>query len=191
MRHLLGAGKLEKCVKDIEGLPMNCRSERSLLALALVAALMLPGDAVAQMPAAFATPGEAMVVTLHAEGAQIYECKAGSDRKLVWTLRDPMATLRLKGKTAGRYYAGPNWEHTDGSAVTAKIVATAPGKTPNDIQWLKLRATAHRGRGTLSGVTTVLQINTQGGVHGGPCDKAGDLHSAPYTADYVFLQMGG
>ncbi len=170
---------------------MNRRSEWSLPALSFVAALILPGNAMAQMPAAIATPEEATVVTLHAEGAQIYECKAGSDRKLVWTLREPIATLRLKDKTVGRYYAGPNWEHTDGSAVAAKVVATAPGKTPNDILWLKLKATAHRGRGTLSSVTTVLQINTQGGVHGGPCDKAGDIHSAPYTADYVFLQQGG
>jgi Protein of unknown function (DUF3455) len=101
----------------------------------------------AQMPAAIATPEEATVVTLPAEGAQIYECKAGSDRKLVWTLREPIATLRLKGKTVGRHYAGPNWEHMDGSAVAAKVVATAPGKTPNDILWLKLRATAPEAGG--------------------------------------------
>jgi hypothetical protein len=75
--------------------------------------------------------------------------------------------------------------------VGAKVVAQAPGKTPNDIPWLKLNATAHRGQGMLSGVTTVLLINTQGGVHSGPCDKAGSLYSAPYSADYVFLQKGG
>ena len=63
---------------------MNHRSERSVLALSLVAAVMLAGNPMAQMPAAIATPEEATVVTLHTEGAQIYECKAGSDRKLVW-----------------------------------------------------------------------------------------------------------
>jgi hypothetical protein len=111
-----------------------------------------------------------------------------NDRKLVWTLREPIATLRLRGKTAGRHYAGPNWEHMDGSAVAAEVVATAPGKTPNDILWLKLRATTHRGRGTLSSVTTVLQINTQGGVHGGPCDtqngasRSGGLRPCDLTA---------
>ena len=162
-----------------------------LIALHLVEGLMLAGNAVAQMPAAIAMPEEAIVVTLHAEGAQIYDCKAGSDRKLVWTLREPVAALLLNGKTIGRHYVGPTWEHTDGSAVTAKVVANAPGKTPNDIPWLKLRATAHRGRGVLSGVTTVQRINTQGGMHTGSCDAAGGLHSAPYTADYVFLQKGG
>ena len=170
---------------------MNCRSQRSLPALSLVAALMLPGDAMAQMPAAIATPDEATVVTLHAEGAQIYECKAGSDGRLLWTFREPIATLLLDGKTVGRHYAGPNWEHIDGSAVAAKVVANAPGKTPNDIPWLKLSATTHRGQGTLSGVTTVQRINTQGGVHAGPCDNAGTFHSAPYAADYVFFQKGG
>jgi hypothetical protein len=153
--------------------------------------LTLAGNAMAQMPAAIAMPEEAIVVTLHAEGAQIYECKAGSDRKLAWILREPIATLLLDGKTVGRHYAGPNWEHMDGSAVTAKVLAHVPGKRPDDISWLKLRATAHRGRGTLSGVTTVQQINTQGGVYTGPCDKTGTFHNAPYAADYVFLQKGG
>jgi hypothetical protein len=52
---------------------MNRRWEWSILALSLVAALMLAGNAMAEMPAAIATAEEAMVVTLHAEGAQIYE----------------------------------------------------------------------------------------------------------------------
>jgi hypothetical protein len=43
----------------------------------------------AQMPAAIATPEETLVITLHAEGGQLYECKAGSDRKLAWTGHDP------------------------------------------------------------------------------------------------------
>ena len=170
---------------------MKPRSQRSCLALSVVAVLTLAGNAMAQMPAAIAAPEEAIVVTLHAEGAQIYECKAGSDRKPAWILREPIATLLLDGKTVGRHYAGPNWEHIDGSAVTAKVLAHVPGKRPDDISWLKLRATAHRGRGTLSGVTTVQQINTPGGVYTGPCDKTGTFHNAPYAADYVFLQKGG
>jgi hypothetical protein len=170
---------------------MNRRSEWPLLALSLVVALMLAGKAMAQMPTAIATPEEATVITFHAEGVQIYECKAAGDGKLVWAFREPSARLLLNGKTVGRHYVGPNWEHMDGSAVAAKVVANAPGKTPNDIPWLKFRVTVRRGQGTLSGVTTVLQIHTQGGVHSGPCDKAHTLHSAPYAADYVFLQKGG
>jgi hypothetical protein len=160
----------------------------SLFSLAIIAASGLASAAAAQVPPALSAPGESAVITLHAEGAQVYECRAGNDGKLAWAFREPIATLLLDGKTVGRHYAGPNWEHVDGSAVVAKAVANAPGKTASDIPWLKLEVTAHRGSGALSGVTTVQRINTQGGVHTGACDRAGAFHSAPYAADYVFLK---
>jgi hypothetical protein len=94
------------------------------------------------------------------------------------------------GKTVGRHYAGPNWEHVDGSVVLGRTSSNAPGATPNDIPWLKLDVISRRGSGTLSGVTTVQRINTAGGILEGPCDKAGATHSAPYSADYVFLRKG-
>ena len=163
---------------------------RRSLALSVLAAAAGTGAASAQVPAAIAAPGETAVVALHAEGAQVYECKAGSDGKLAWAFREPIATLVLDGKTVGRHYAGPSWEHMDGSAVVGKAAGNAPGKTASDIPWLKLEVTAHRGNGTLSGVSTVQRINTAGGVHSGACDKAGAFHSAPYAADYVFLRKG-
>ncbi len=159
-------------------------------ALCVVAAALAAGSASAEVPAAIAAPGETEVATFHAEGAQVYECKAGTDGKLASAFREPIATLLLEGKTVGRHYAGPNWEHIDGSVVTAKAAGNAPGKTAGDIPWLKLEVTAHRGSGTLSGVTTVQRINTQGGVHAGACDKAGTFYSAPYSAEYVFLKKG-
>jgi len=140
------------------------------------------------LPAAIAAPGEAVVLTVHAQGAQVYECKAGADGKLSFAFREPIATLIVDGKTVGRHYAGPNWEHSDGSAVTAKAAGNAPGATSDDIPWLKLEATANRGSGALSNVTTVQRINTKGGKLEGPCEKAGTFKSAPYAADYVFLR---
>ena len=140
------------------------------------------------VPAAIAAPGETIVLTVHAEGAQVYECKAGADGKLAFAFREPIATLIVDGKTVGRHYAGPNWEHSDGSAVTAKAAGNAPGATSDDIPWLKLEVTANRGSGTLSNVTTVQRINTKGGKLEGPCEKAGTFKSAPYAADYVFLR---
>jgi hypothetical protein len=166
------------------------------LALALAVPVLLGAQvlfgprASAQVPPAIAAAGETAVATFHAEGAQVYECKAGADGKLAWAFREPVATLLLDGKTIGRHYAGPNWEHTDGSAVVGKAVGNAPGKTASDIPWLKLEVTAQRGKGALSGITTVQRINTVGGVHTGACDKAGAFHSAPYAADYVFLKKG-
>src|SRR3954468_22124909 len=128
-----------------------------LIALSLVA---LPGVAYAQVPAAIAAPGESIVATWHAEGAQVYECKAGADGKLAWAFREPIATLLLDGKTIGRHYAGPTWEHMDGSAVVAKAAGNAPAPDGKAIPWLKLEVTASRGSGALSGVTTVQRINT-------------------------------
>jgi Protein of unknown function (DUF3455) len=140
------------------------------------------------LPDSIVAPGETVVITLHAEGAQVYECKAGADGKLAWAFREPIATLLADGKTVGRHYAGPNWEYSDGSAVVGKAAGNAPGATANDIPWLKLEAASRRGSGILTPVTTVQRINTQGGKLEGACDKAGSYRSVPYSADYVFLR---
>ena len=158
------------------------------LALLLSSASVLSASAQTPLPDAIAAPGETVVLTLHAEGAQIYECKAGADGKLAWAFREPIATLLLDGKTIGRHYAGPNWEHMDGSAVVGKVAGNAPAPGAKDIPWLKLEVIASRGSGALSGVTTVQRINTVGGRHDGACEKAGTFHNAPYAADYVFLK---
>jgi hypothetical protein len=45
------------------------------------------------VPDAIAASGEAGILTVQAEGAQIYECKADSGGKLVWQFREPIAAL--------------------------------------------------------------------------------------------------
>jgi hypothetical protein len=164
----------------------------ALILLTAVAALAgHSGRTFAQVPPAIAAPGETVVASFHAEGAQVYECKAGNDGKLVWVFREPIATLILDGKTIGRHYAGPTWEHADGSAVIGKVSGNAPGATEGDIAWLKLDVAGRRGSGTLADITTVQRINTKGGVMHGACDHAGALTSVPYSADYVFLRKAG
>ena len=165
-------------------------ANKSALALLLLAGSLATARAETPLPEAIAAPGEATVLSVHAEGAQVYECKAGADGKLAWAFREPVATLLADGKTVGRHYAGPNWEHSDGSAVVGKAAGNAPGATANDIPWLKLTVVSSRGSGTLTGVTTVQRINTQGGKLDGACDKAGSFKSAPYSAEYVFLRKG-
>src|ERR1700688_3365463 len=165
--------------------------KRTALASLLLSGSLFSAAAVeTPLPDAIASPGEAIVLTVHAEGAQIYECKAGSDGKTSWAFREPIATLLADGKTVGRHYAGPNWEHADGSAVVGKVAGSAPGVTSNDIAWLKLGVISQRGSGVLTGVTTVQRINTQGGMLAGACDKPGAFSSVPYSADYVFLRKG-
>jgi hypothetical protein len=156
----------------------------------LLSAIIGPARAADALPDAIAAPGETTVLSVHAEGAQVYECKAGADGKLAWAFREPIATLLVDGKTIGRHYAGPNWEHMDGSAVAAKAIGNAPGATAADIPWLKLEVASRRGSGVLSPVTTVQRINTHGGKLDGSCETAGSFRSAPYSADYVFLRKG-
>jgi Protein of unknown function (DUF3455) len=160
------------------------------LALLLLSGSLVNARAETPLPDAIAAPGETIVLTAHAEGGQIYECKAGADGKLAFAFREPIATLLVDGKTVGRHYAGPNWEYSDGSAVVGKVAGNAPGAAPNDIPWLKLNVISQRGSGTLTGVTTVQRINTSGGKLEGSCDKAGSYRSVPYSADYVFLRKG-
>ena len=149
-----------------------------------------PGFGQAQVPAAIAAADATPVIAFHAEGAQLYECKAGGDAKLQWTFREPIATLILDGKTVGRHYAGPNWEYADGSTVTGKVAASAPGANAGDIAWLKLDVVARHGNGTLANVDVVQRINTSGGALSGACEQAGQFRSVPYSADYVFLHKG-
>ena len=158
----------------------------SLLAVSVVALSALARAVSAQVPDAIAAPGETVVVTLHAEGAQVYECKAEAGGKLAWQFREPIATLLLDGRTVGRHYAGPSWGHGDGSAV--KVAARAPGASPKDIPWLKLETTERRGTGLLSGVTTIQRVKTEGGTAEGACERAGAYLSVPYAAEYVFLR---
>src|ERR1700686_1345920 len=136
--------------------------KNTALASLLLSASLVTAHAETPLPDAIAAPGESVVLAVHAEGAQVYDCKAGAEGKLAWAFREPIATLMADGKTVGRHYAGPNWESADGSAVG----------------------------GILTPVTTVQRINTQGGKLDGACDKAGATRSAPYSADYVFLRKG-
>ena len=136
---------------------------------------------------AIAAPGETLVMTLHAQGEQIYECKAEESGKLAWVFREPTATLMLDGKTVGRHFGGPTWELTDGSLVSGKVAGRAPGLTPADIPLLKLDAAPKAG-GWLASVKTIQRLNTKGGVAEGSCETAGVLLSVPYAADYAFYE---
>ena len=107
---------------------------------------------------------------------------------MTWQFREPIATLIIDGKTVGRHFAGPAWEMTDGSAVSAKVSAQAPGATPDDIPLLRLDVATRHGSGLLSGVTTVQRLHTRGGRADAACDSPGTFLSVPYSADYAFYK---
>ncbi len=152
----------------------------------------LAASVTTQAPDAIAERDGAVIATLHAEGAQVYQCKLdpGTSQSggatLTWQFREPIAALFAEGQSIGRHYAGPNWDHIDSSSVRGKVVASTPGAKPGDIPWLKLDVIDHRGNGILSDAVTVLRVNTSGGVAEGSCESAGSYLSVPYSADYVF-----
>jgi hypothetical protein len=167
----------------------------AIILLVALAIVLLVVQVSAQVPSTISVADGTAIVTLHAEGAQIYQCKPDSDGKppsqksaLTWQFREPIATLLLDGKSVGRHYAGPNWDYIDGSGAKGKVAASAPGARPDDISWLKLDVVDRRGDGVLSSATTVQRINTRGGAARGPCENEGDYRSVPYSADYVFLR---
>jgi Protein of unknown function (DUF3455) len=165
---------------------MVSRLQAAAAAFVLLAPIAVATKA-AELPDAIAAEGAAIVVQLHAEGAQIYECKSDGDNKLAWQFREPIATLFLNGVTVGRHYAGPTWE-VGGGAVVGKVVGNAPGANPKDIPWLKLDVSDRRGGGPLKDITTVQRINTAGGNTQGKCGQSGAFRVQPYSADYVFLR---
>ena len=67
-----------------------------------------------------------LILTLHAEGAQVDECKTGADGALAWTFCQPIATLFADGKTVGGIMR-TELEYSDGSAVVGQVAGTSPG----------------------------------------------------------------
>jgi hypothetical protein len=168
-----------------------------LVKLVSLSAALLIDKAAAQAPLMTQVREGTVVAVLHAEGAQFYECKADAGKSpseagaLTWQFREPIATLLVDGKSVGRHYAGPTWEHVDGSLVKGKTVASGPGATKDDIAVLELEVVERRGNGLLSDATSVQRINTKGGVAKGNCERAGSYLSVPYSADYVFQRKAG
>src|SRR3954471_4427702 len=97
---------------------------------ACLAAAALP--VLAQVPDAVKAPaGNKEAMTLKGAGMLTYECKA-KDAAFEWAFAGPDAKLTdASGKTVGKYYAGPTWEHMDGSKITGKQLAVAPSAAGN------------------------------------------------------------
>lgn len=138
--------------------------------------------------AEFEPASHASILTAHAEGAQIYECKAAADGATRWVFREPIAALIVDEKTVGRHYAGPHWALDDGSLIQGKVVATVPGATPTDIPQLKLEVIANKNEGALRSATLVYRVRTHGGALDGSCPTPGMLRSIAYSAEYIFAR---
>jgi hypothetical protein len=159
-------------------------------ALLLSSASVLSAFAQTPLPDAIAAPGETVVLTLHAEGAQMYECKAGADGKLAWAFREPIAALLLDGKTVGRHYSRTELgthrlqrRRRQGGRQCAWCYAERYplAETDRDLR------TRHRN--------PLRRHHRAANQHGGRqargrVRQAGSYRNAPYSADYVFLRKG-
>src|SRR5215469_15640066 len=105
---------------------MMKRVMKVILNMAWLPAIWLTTNVSARMSEPIAESDGPVIVTLHAEGAQVYECKLEPGkspyeaRALTWQFREPIAALFVNGKSIGQHYAGPSWNHVDGSGVKGK-----------------------------------------------------------------------
>src|SRR5215475_14961547 len=86
---------------------------------------------------------EAPTLMLSAKGVQIYECRAKTDQAAVyeWTFVAPEAELfDVRGSKAGRHYAGPHWESSDGSKIVGTVKERADAAGGDAVPWLLLAA---------------------------------------------------
>jgi len=148
------------------------------------------------VPAAIAVPaGNKVALKTVGVGELTYECreKAGAAGTFEWTFVAPTATLwdADRTKAVGKYYAGPTWESNDGSRVTGKQLAIAPGRE-GAIPLQLVQAAPATGTGSMQGVTYIQRLNTVGGVAPKePCAaaSAGQRRQVKYEADYVFFKQ--
>jgi hypothetical protein len=170
---------------------IGIRTTGFCLALALISgAAAMYALAEQDVPAQLKQPeGQMLAAEAHAKGFQVYTCK-NDGNAYNWTLKGPDAELFDKaGKKVGRHFAGPTWEWSDKSQVTAKMMTSAPSPDPDSVAWLLLVAVAHSGEGVLANVTNIQRLNTKGGkAPAGGCDAAhaGQETRTAYTADYFF-----
>lgn len=161
------------------------------IALHAVALSFAAACAVAQVPDAVKAPaGTTAAMTLKGAGMLTYECRA-KDAAFEWAFAGPDAQLMdASGKTVGKYYGGPTWEHMDGSKITGKQLAVAPSSAGN-IPMQLVETTPATGPGMMQGVTHIQRVNTKGGVApSDPCNQAavGTKKTVGYSADYVFYK---
>jgi hypothetical protein len=158
---------------------------------AITGFLLLAGNpalATDDMRAALSLSGDEAVLTLHASGVQIYECRANASGALEWAFKAPQADLFLGSERVGRHYAGPTWEYRDGSRITGTVLAKVDSADSRNVAWLRLAVASHAGEGAFSSVDAVLRIDTEGGASHGSCSEVGATMNASYQANYVFLR---
>jgi len=165
-----------------------------LIPAVLAACAMSPKVDNATLPEAVRVPaGHVQSGYTTTSGGQLtYECRAKKDMadQFEWAFVGPVAALQMGNQVVGKYYGGPTWESNDGSKVTGKQVAVAPGAA-GAIPLQLVKANPAMGEGAMQGISYIQRLNTQGGVAPAlPCGaaQAGQRQIVGYQADYVFYK---
>src|SRR5216110_90340 len=97
-------------------------------------------------------PPENQKVAFHvfAVGVQIYTWTQNPTNPALfsWVFKAPEAVLFKaddRDDAVGLHYAGPTWEHKDGSKVVGAVLQRSPAADPNAIPWLLLQAVSNAG----------------------------------------------
>ena len=138
------------------------------------------------IPSSISAPANSQLLFIaHARGYQIYLCRPEG-----WVLKAPDAVLYdQEGNVIGKHFAGPTWQHNNGSQISGKLAAKVDSPDPTAIPWLLLDVTTRAGDGIFSRVRSIQRINTVGGLP--PASACNDSnreaeHKSPYSADYYF-----
>lgn len=138
-----------------------------------------------------APAGEVVLMTVPAQGTQIYECRAAPGAAAAWAFVAPEAELfGSDGRRIGSHGAGPSWKHVDGSGFTGTVRTRVDAPKPGAIPWLLLSAQPQGPNGVFSHVSSVQRIHTVGGVapaDGCSASTVGTRVHMAYRADYVLL----
>jgi Protein of unknown function (DUF3455) len=77
-------------------------------------------EGIENLPASIAIKAGVPVAKLQAAGAQIYMCAKNTAGALVWTFREPVASLLESGTTVGRHFVGQRGNSSMGRELWAK-----------------------------------------------------------------------
>jgi hypothetical protein len=131
----------------------------------------------------------AIVLTVAAEGFQIYESKPNAAGGFRWSLKTPEAELRsASGEVLGKHGAGPSWTLNDGGSIVGSLPPLNNVASPGTIPWLLIAVKSKSGSGTLDKVDYVMRVATEGGVAPAEAPQTeGATVKVKYHAIYIFL----
>jgi hypothetical protein len=156
---------------------------------------MTPPYSQAALPASVQVPaGHVVAQETVGVGTITYQCDAKKDtaNQFEWRFVGPDAKLNNRqGNQVGKYFGPPaTWESSDGSKLTGTQLAVAPNGAGN-IPLQLVKANPAMGNGSMSGISYIQRVATQGGVAPtSPCDMAavGSKQVVNYQADYIFYK---